>query len=174
MHSVYLCRTIKFLNPFTMNPITGIQPKHEKALIDALNHLLADYHVYYQNLRGFHWNITGPGFFELHAHFEQLYTAAQLTIDELAERVLTLGGRPMHTMSAYLGNARIEEAPDHVTAEATVKAALQNIGRLLEREREIVLLASEADDEGTSDLLTPLIAAQEKQAWMLNAYLGNK
>jgi starvation-inducible DNA-binding protein len=155
-----------------MKSITGIEEQASQGLVTQLNQLLADYQIYYQNLRGFHWNISGPGFFELHRHFETLYTAAQLTIDELAERILTLGGRPLHTMSDYVHSADIKESRDVYTADETVRTTLKNIEVLLHLEREIVIAANEAGDEGTADLLTPLIAAQEKQAWMLKAYLG--
>ncbi len=155
-----------------MKSITGIEEQASQALVKQLNQLLADFQIYYQNLRGFHWNISGPGFFELHRHFETLYTAAQLTIDELAERILTLGGRPLHTMSDYVKSADIKESRDVFTADETVRTTLSNIAVLLQLEREIVVAANEAGDEGTADLLTPLIAVQEKQAWMLKAYLG--
>lgn len=155
-----------------MKSITGINEEASVALASQLNQLLADFHIYYQNLRGFHWNISGPGFFELHRHFEELYTGTQLTIDELAERILTLGGRPLHTITDYLKAADIKEAREVSTAEETVRTTLKNIEILLQLEREIVNSANEAGDEGTADLLTPLIAAQEKQAWMLKAYLG--
>lgn len=155
-----------------MKSITGIDEQASHALVKQLNQLLADFQIYYQNLRGFHWNISGPGFFELHRHFETLYTAAQLTIDEIAERILTLGEQPLHTLSDYIKSADIAEARDVSTAEETVRTTLKNIEILLHLEREIVNAANEAGDEGTADLLTPLIAVQEKQAWMLKAYLG--
>lgn len=155
-----------------MKSITGIDESASAELVASLNQLLADYHIYYQNLRGFHWNISGPGFFELHVHFEQLYTTAQVTIDNLAERILTLGGRPLHTMTDFIGRAKMSEARDVYTARDTVETTLKNLGILLMQERMLVELAGNSDDEGTVDLLTPLIADQEKQAWMLKAYLG--
>jgi starvation-inducible DNA-binding protein len=155
-----------------MKEITGIDAAKTNEIVAELNQLLADYHIYYQNLRGFHWNINGPGFFELHRHFEELYTVALVTIDEVAERILTLGGSPLHTMSDYVKHSEIKEQNDTHTAEATVKATLEALKVLLTQERKLVEIAAEAADEGTVDLLTPLIAAQEKEAWMLRAYLG--
>lgn len=159
-------------NTYQMKAITGMEETDSKELVSQLNQLLADYHIYYQNLRGFHWNINGPGFFELHAKFEELYNVAQTTIDELAERILTLGGRPLHTITDYLGRAKVSESRDVHTAKETLEATLKNIEILLMQERIIVDLAGKAGDEGTADLLTPLIADKEKQAWMLKAYLG--
>ena len=155
-----------------MQSITGINQEASDDLVNHLNQLLADYHVYYQNLRGFHWNISGPGFFELHRHFEELYTATQVVIDNLAERILTLGGRPLHTMSDYLAKSNIAEARNLFSAQETVSQTLKNLEVLLITERKIVQLAGEAGDDGTDDLLTPLIASQEKDAWMLKAYLS--
>ncbi len=148
------------------------QTTASKELVSQLNQLLSDYHIYYQNLRGFHWNISGPGFFELHAKFEELYTVAHTTIDELAERILTLGGRPLHTITDYLGRAKISEARDVHSAKDTVEVTLKNFEILLIQKRMIVEAAAKAGDEGTADLLTPLIFDLEKQAWMLKAYLG--
>lgn len=155
-----------------MKEITGIEDQKSQELVNELNQLLADYHIHYQNLRSFHWNINGPGFFELHRHFEELYTAALTTIDEIAERILTLGGRPLHTMTDYLAKSEIKEMPDTHSAESTVQETLNALKVLLGQERKIVEIAAEAADEGTVDLLTPLIAGQEKEAWMLRAYLG--
>ncbi len=72
----------------------GLEIEESKVLVEKLNELLANYQIYYQNLRNFHWNVSGPNFFELHAKFEELYTAANLGVDETAERILTLGSRP--------------------------------------------------------------------------------
>lgn len=155
-----------------MKKYTGIAESQSTEIVNALNQLLSDYHMYYQNLRGFHWNISGPAFFELHRHFEELYTEALTTIDELAERILTLGGRPLHAMSDYIRTAQIEEAKNVTAAGDSVQSTLDALAVLLQSERRIVTMAGEAGDEGTADLLTPLIAAQEKEAWMLRAYLG--
>jgi len=76
----------------------GLKIKDSKELATKLNELLANYQIYYQNLRNFHWNVSGPNFFELHAKFEELYNAATLAIDETAERILTLGERPCPLM----------------------------------------------------------------------------
>jgi starvation-inducible DNA-binding protein len=154
-----------------MKKYTGIEDKHSEEIVSNLNQLLADYHLHYQNLRGFHWNISGPGFFELHRHFEELYTEALTTIDELAERILTLGGRPLHAMSSYVKEANIQEAIDLSTPEDTINSTLNALAVLLKQERDLVNIAGDAGDEGTVDLLTPLIAAQEKEAWMLRSYL---
>ena len=90
-----------------MKNLIGID--NEKALVlnNRLNELLADYQLFYQNLRGLHWNIKGREFFELHVKFEEYYDDAVLKVDEIAERILTLEGEPLHTFTDYLQISKI-------------------------------------------------------------------
>lgn len=154
-----------------MKNTIGIDQQKAIALVEKLNDLLANYSIFYQNLRGFHWNISGPAFFELHAKFEELYTGANVAVDEVAERILTLDGAPIHAFSEFIKLSDIKEATDVKDAKATVKTTLSNFRILLEKEREILKMAGDADDEGTVDLMTGYIAEQEKTSWMLKAYL---
>src|SRR5690349_19000747 len=87
----------------------GLEISHTKTLASGLNALLANYHIFYQNVRGFHWNIRGEKFFELHVKFEELYTDALVKIDEIAERILTIGYTPLHSFSDYIKNSDIKE-----------------------------------------------------------------
>lgn len=80
----------------------GLNEKQARVLADDLNHLLADYQILYTNVRGYHWNIKGRDFFELHAKFEEIYNDLVLKVDEIAERILTLGATPVHGFSRYL------------------------------------------------------------------------
>lgn len=150
----------------------GLEPEKSEALSKALNELLANYQIFYQNLRGFHWNIRGKSFFELHTKFEELYTQANLSIDEIAERILTLEGRPMHTFEAYLSNATIKPAKDVINANDTVAISIDNLTTLMSMERNILQMASEANDEGTNALMSDYLRLQEKTVWMLKAYLA--
>ncbi|BDC98133.1 DNA starvation/stationary phase protection protein [Persicobacter psychrovividus] len=150
----------------------GLDAQKANQLADQLNDLLANFQVYYQNLRGFHWNIKGPQFFELHVKFEELYTEAHTQIDEVAERILTLDKSPLHSFADYLQAAEITPAVDVSDAENTVGITLSNIQALIKREREILEMAGEANDEGTVALMSDYIAGQEKTAWMLKSYLG--
>ena len=81
--------------------IIGLDKEMTKNLTSGLNRLLANFQLYYQNLRGLHWNIKGKSFFELHVKFEEFYTDSQEKIDFIAERILTLGGTPLHTFTDY-------------------------------------------------------------------------
>jgi starvation-inducible DNA-binding protein len=149
----------------------GLEIKDSKILVKKLNNLLANYEVYYQNLRNFHWNVSGPNFFELHAKFEELYDIAHLGIDETAERILTLGERPLSSFEEFLKNSRIKEAKEVSDSKAMVEIVRDNLNTLLNLEREVLDIASDQNDEGTVDLMSSYITAKEKTVWMLSAYL---
>lgn len=163
----------KFFNMTTKNAI-GLEKSELTDVATALNVLLANYQLHYQNLRGLHWNIRGANFFQLHVKFEEFYNDAQLKIDELAERILTLGHTPLHTFTDYLHHAKISEAKDVHEDVAAVKIVKAGYQTLLELERQLLALASEAGDEGTQDLITPFISEQEKTIWMLTAWLNGR
>ena len=124
------------------------------------------------NARGFHWNIKGKNFFELHLKFEEIYDQLLLKVDELAERILTIGGQPLHTFSDYLTRADIKEANNITDGNEAVTNLLNGFTLLLKQQRTILNLASEVDDEGTAALMSDYIKEQEKLVWMLKAYLG--
>jgi len=150
----------------------GLDTKQSEALAVGLNDLLAAYQVHYQNLRGCHWNITGPTFFELHAKFEELYTKAQVFIDVLAERILTLEGSPLHTYSSYLKHSAVKEQRDLSGAKETVACVMAGMTTLIGLQREALKLAEKAGDEASSTMVGDNITAMEKDLWMLRAYSG--
>ena len=152
--------------------ILGLPVKETKKNIDLLNDLLANFQVYYQNLRGLHWNIRGKRFFELHVKFEELYNQAQLRIDEIAERVLTLGGVPLHTFEDYLQKNKITVAKNITNDEEAVEIIIKSLTALLKIEREVLEKASDINDEGTNAMMSDLITTQEKDIWMMQAFLG--
>ena len=87
--------------------ILGLNPEKTAKTVIELNSLLANFQVYYQNVRGLHWNIKGKNFFELHTKFEEFYTDAQEKVDQIAERILTLQGMPIHTFADYIALAKV-------------------------------------------------------------------
>ena len=99
----------------------GLNKADVEKEIELLNVLLANYQTYYQNLRGVHWNIKGKRFFELHVKFEELYTTAQEQVDEIAERILTLGGVPFHTLESYVKHASVPVGENIFDDEKTVR-----------------------------------------------------
>lgn len=139
---------------------------------EELQKLLADLQVFYTNLRGFHWNIKGRLFFLLHEKFEQMYNSTAVKIDEVAERILMLGHTPAHNFSDYLKSSDIKESQVVKNGEDAVKLILEYLSALLKKEREILSIASDGEDEGTVALLSGFISEQEKTVWMLAAYLS--
>ena len=150
----------------------GLNKANVEKEIELLNVLLANYQTYYQNLRGVHWNIKGKRFFELHVKFEELYTTAQEQVDEIAERILTLGGVPFHTLESYVKHASVPVGENIFDDEKTVRLVIDTISALLPLEREILTLSDEINDEGTNSLISDFISEQEKNVWMLKAYLN--
>lgn len=154
-----------------MNAI-GINDQQCAQLVDKLNQLLADYMMFYQNTRGLHWNIRGEKFFELHLKFEELYTNLLLKVDEVAERVLTLGGTPLHTFDDYRSISSIKSVKNVSTASGAVGSILEAFHVILPGQRELLNLSSDAGDEGTNALMSDYIREQEKLVWMYSAYFS--
>lgn len=152
-----------------MNRI-GLDEQAVKQLIVGLDQLLANYQIFYQNVRGYHWNIRGEKFFELHAKFELTYTDLLTKVDEIAERILTLDGTPSHSYSNYLKHSIIKEHTGVHDGKACVNGLLDGYHTLLKLQRDLLGKAAEAGDEGTVSLLSDYIALQEKEVWMLSAY----
>lgn len=150
----------------------GLSTQASKDLAVKLNSLLSNYQIQYMNARGFHWNIKGKNFFELHLKFEEIYDQLLLKVDELAERILTIGGQPLHAFSDYLERAEIQEAKNITEGNEAVTTLLIGFTLLLKQQREILGVASDAEDEGTAALMSDYIKEQEKLVWMLKAYLG--
>lgn len=151
----------------------GLDSQKSNELIEKLNHLLANYQVFYMNTRGFHWNIKGEKFFELHLKFEELYNDLILKIDEIAERILTLGGTPMHSYSDYINSSEIKEVKNCSSSKETVDSVLDSFQKMLISQRAILDLAGEANDEGTSALMSDYIREQEKLVWMYSSFQNN-
>ena len=150
----------------------GLDKAKVEKEIEVLNVLLSNYQTYYQNLRGVHWNIKGKRFFELHVKFEELYNAAQEQVDQIAERILTLGGVPFNTLASYVKHATIPVGENVSDDDKAVRLIVDSIIALLPLERELLSLSDEINDEGTNTLVSDLILEQEKNLWMLKSYLS--
>lgn len=151
----------------------GLNAKQCASLAKQLNELLANFQVFYMNARGFHWNIKGEKFFELHLKFEELYTDALLKIDEIAERILTLGHTPLHTYADYLELSKVKSAKNISDGKQAIEYILGGFEKLLVLERDILEASADAKDEGTNAQMSDYIRAQEKMVWMYAAYLSN-
>jgi starvation-inducible DNA-binding protein len=150
----------------------NLDKKKIEATVEQLNILLAEYHLYYQKLRNFHWNIVGKSFFDLHIKFEEMYNDSLLKIDEIAERILTLRFQPISNYSDYLNLSLIKESPSTLTDVEMVQTLLNDHGILLNQLRTVGNSASEAEDEGTNDIVGGYIRDIEKVSWMLDAYIS--
>ncbi|OBX27084.1 starvation-inducible DNA-binding protein [Gelidibacter algens] len=155
----------------TLNTI-GLDTKKTKDLAKDLNDLLANFQVYYQNLRGIHWNIKGKRFFDLHVKFEELYTDANLKVDEIAERILTLGETPLHTFEDYTKTAKVKVGKNISQDEKAVELIVHSLSELLSIERMILDKSDKTGDEGTNSMMSDFITEQEKTVWMMKAWLG--
>jgi len=149
----------------------GLDVNKSQNLAEKLNVLLANYSIFYQNVRGYHWNIKGEKFFELHLKFEELYNDLFVKIDEVAERVLTLGFAPNHNFSDYSKESTVKESSEVSDGTLAVKNILDSFKTIITLQRELLDLSEDADDEGTNALMSDYIRAQEKLVWMYSAYL---
>jgi len=152
----------------------GLDDVKCKQLADLLNELLANYSIFYQNTRGYHWNIKGEKFFELHLKFEELYNDLLLKIDEVAERVLTLGSSPNHNYSDYRKVSSVKESTHVSDGLKAVGEVLESFKTIITLQRGLLSLSAEAGDEGTNALMSDYIRAQEKLVWMYSAFLNRK
>lgn len=156
----------------TMTNTIGLDIEKSAGLITSLNNLLSSYQIQYMNARGFHWNIKGANFFELHAKFEEVYNDLLLKVDEIAERILTIEGVPLHAFSDYIEMSDIDEAKDISDGKSALTNLLEGFTKLIVSQRNILEQAADAGDEGTVALMSDYISQQEKLVWMLRAYLN--
>jgi len=159
-------RTIMKLNSI------GLNKEKSTKIVKDLNILLADYQQFYMNLRGFHWNVKGKSFFELHLKFEELYNDINLKVDEIAERILALDGTPLHSFTDYQAISRIKEVKGLTDGAEMVKSILGDFKSLIEAQRAILQKAGKNEDEGTITLMSDYITQEEKTVWMLKSYLN--
>ncbi|CAM4057502.1 Dps family protein [Pseudoalteromonas byunsanensis] len=155
----------------TTNSI-GLDNQKSQSLVTSLNTLLSSYQIQYMNARGFHWNIKGRNFFELHLKFEEIYNLLLEKVDEIAERILTIEGKPLHAFSDYLESSKIAEAKNISDGADALNNLLSGYKVLIAMQRDILEQAGDAQDEGTAALMSDYIKEQEKLVWMLKAYLN--
>ncbi len=150
----------------------GLDKDQSNNLAIKLNELLANYSIFYQNTRGYHWNIKGEKFFELHLKFEELYNDLLLKIDEIAERILTLGHTPNHNYTDYRKTSKIAESAQVSDGKLAVIDILASFQIIIVLQRALLELANQAGDEGTNALMSDYIRLQEKFVWMYSSFLN--
>lgn len=144
----------------------------ENQLVSILNKQIANWSVLYTKLHNFHWYVKGGQFFTLHVKFEEFYNEAGLHVDELAERLLAIGGKPAATMKEYLEISSIKEATGNETAEEMVESIINDFSIIIGELKEGMSFAGEKNDETTGDMLLAIHSGLEKHVWMLTAFLG--
>lgn len=152
----------------------GFTKQETKRVVEKMNLLLANYHVYYQKLRNFHWNVQGHDFFDIHEKFEEMYTMAVVQIDDIAERVRVFGHTPMSNLSDYLEHSEIKEAGTQVEADKMVSYILDDMRVLVSFMVEVDEEAAAIGDIGTIDMMNDFVKEMEKYHWMFTSFLNDK
>ena len=155
----------------------GLEPQMVKASKTVLNNLLADHFVLLAKTWNYHWNVKGVSFHSYHVFMEELYNGLIRDIDDIAERIRSLGERPVGSLQGYLEHNRIKE---HCDSEALPEAkqmlailSEDNDTLIREIRKDIEQLEDdeETDDAGTTNFLEDMVERKEKTAWMIRAYL---
>ena len=153
---------------------TDVAPETRDAdVTTGLNDLLADATVFYQKVRHYHWNVTGPHFFTLHDKFEELYDFWNDAIDEIAEQVHSRGDRPVHTLADVLDLASLAEDPSTPAADEMVEVVIEDLAALDDQVQRLADRAEDADDSGAVPVLEDLSEQIEEDRWMLRAWLND-
>ncbi|MEK4563494.1 Dps family protein [Alkalihalobacillus sp. FSL R5-0424] len=143
-----------------------------QTVVNELNQQLADWNVLYTKLHNFHWNVKGPDFFTLHVKFEEFYNEAGVHIDEIAERILAIKGKPIATMKEFLETSNVEEATGQESARDMVASIAKDFHAVSTHAEAVIEAAGKVEDESTADMFIALKAELDKHTWMLEAYLG--
>lgn len=152
---------------------TGLSAEGVDAISAQLNQYLSDLHVLYAKLHNFHWNVEGPSFYTLHEQIEELYNATAEEVDDVAERVLKVGRRPLARLADYVKTANLQETESRkYTGTEIADALIADYKTLIGELRETISVAQEHGDEGTADEAVGMLKDKEKQLWMLTAYRG--
>lgn len=149
----------------------GLDLEKSHTLANLLDDLLANYSIFYQNVRGYHWNVKGEKFFELHSKFEELYNILFVNIDNVAERILCLGHAPEHKYINYLKRSSIDESNNVADGYKAVQEILNDFKVLLEKQRYIIAFSYDVKDEGTNSQISDHVRDHEKLVWMYSAFL---
>ncbi|MDW4182029.1 Dps family protein [Staphylococcus saprophyticus] len=146
--------------------------KSNEEVVKVLNQQVANWTVAFTKLHNFHWYVKGPNFFSLHTKFEELYDEASQYIDDLAERILAVGGNPVATLKESLDLSIIKEADKGYKAEEMVEELSQDFDNVSKQLEEAIEVASNADDDVTEDMFIGMQTNIDKHNWMLKSYLG--
>ena len=152
----------------------GISEEDRAGVVDILSKLLADEYVLYTKTRNYHWNVTGSDFSEYHKMFQEQYDEIDGDIDDVAERIRSLGAPSPGTLHEFVATTRLEEEQDsqaHPSAAVMTQNLLSDHEKIIQTLRQDVVSCEKYNDVGTEDFLTGLIEKHEKTAWMLRSIL---
>ncbi len=173
--SYVYCRDFEGINKVEeLINLNGEWISMSKELNDELNVQVATWSVVYTKLHNFHWYVKGHQFFTLHVKFEELYNEATLHMDEIAERLLALGGKPVATMKEQLELSVVDEATSKENSDQMVEAVVSDYDKIMKSLKKGMELAAEDGDDMTEDMLNAIHQNLEKHSWMLSAFLGEK
>ena len=142
-----------------------------KATVEALEGLLADSYTLYLKTHSYHWNVTGPMFTTLHTLFETQYTELALAVDEIAERIRSLGAPAPGSYTQFMACATVKEDTGVPNATDMIRNLVSDMEAVTESARRVVRAAEAAGDEASVDLGVRRIDVHEKNAWMLRSHL---
>ncbi|NBB87129.1 MAG: DNA starvation/stationary phase protection protein [Bacteroidetes bacterium] len=142
-----------------------------EAVVEALSELLASSYTLYLKTHNYHWNVTGPMFTTLHTLFEEQYTELALAVDEIAERIRTLGAFAPASYSAFTRLSTVSEETGHPKAEEMIRVLVADQQAISDAAQRVIEAAEVINDSATADLGTRRMDLHEKNAWMLRSHL---
>ncbi|MBO1199150.1 DNA starvation/stationary phase protection protein [Staphylococcus simiae] len=146
---------------------------NQQDVVKDLNQQVANWTVAYTKLHNFHWYVKGPNFFSLHVKFEELYNEASQYVDDLAERILAVGGNPVGTLTESLEQSIVKEAGKGYTAEQMVEELSKDFSNISKQLETAIETAGNAGDDVSEDMFIGMQTSVDKHNWMLQSYLGN-
>ncbi|GBV34371.1 Dps family protein [Staphylococcus aureus] len=145
---------------------------NQQDVVKELNQQVANWTVAYTKLHNFHWYVKGPNFFSLHVKFEELYNEASQYVDELAERILAVGGNPVGTLTEYLEQSIVKEAAKGYSAEQMVEELSQDFTNISKQLENAIEIAGNAGDDVSEDMFIGMQTSVDKHNWMFKSYLS--
>lgn len=154
-----------------MNVSLEKQKKIELQVADSLAILLSDTYILYTKTQGFHWNVTGPRFYQLHLFFEAQYKELAEAIDEIAEQLRALKRWAPGSMNEFLSTGTLKESNGHQSENDMLKELYNDHIQLKNWLSQWIETSQKHGDEGTADLMIKRLRVHEKTAWMLASHL---
>jgi len=145
--------------------------KSNEAVVEALSELLASSYTLYLKTHNYHWNVTGPMFTTLHTLFETQYTELALAVDEIAERIRTLGAFAPGSFTAFAELSVVSEETGHPNAKEMIRVLVADQKAISDAAQRVIEAADSANDAASEDLGTRRMDIHEKNAWMLRSHL---